>query len=185
MSSTAKELFDAALRQYAKHKSGKYVSTLYICVPHQLPPVIKDSDFDPPEADGEMPDQYVAGDHDCRSVMRLVDGLTYQGHQAIQVRSLAERTLQDFLPDHWQEEVLCRLYSGQPMWNPDFRNLSRDLRWDVLWPEVDRDKCLTGKVVGEEEGYVSVFNEAMMREDVAREAGLTIEDGCVYSEEDR
>lgn len=180
MSSTAKELFDAALRQYAKQKGGQHLTTQYICVPHQLPPKLMDSAWSPPETDGEMQDQYVAGDHDCHAVMHLIDGLTYQGHQSLKVRALAEKELDSLMPDYWQERVLCGMYAGDPMSDPDFRRLSNDLQWDGVWPEVDGDKCLTGGIVGSEDGYASVMNEAMMREDVARAAGLVVEDGCVH-----
>lgn len=184
MSSTARELFDAARRQHAKQKGGRHLTTQYICVPHQLPPSLKDSAWSPPDTERDMPDQYVQGDHDCHAVMRLVDGLTYQGHQSRKVRALAERELQELVGDHWQQRVLCKLYAGQPWNDPDFRRLANDLDWEDLYPEVNGDFCLTGDVVGaDEEGYANVFHEALMSEDVAREAGLVVEDGSVYRKE--
>jgi hypothetical protein len=190
MASTARELFDAARRQYAKREGGKWLATLYIGVPHQLPPWMKDSDSHPPETDGEMPDQYVDGDHDCQAVMRLIDGPTYQGHQSAKVRRLAEVELDRLLPSHWQERLLCELYAGHPWNDPDFRLLANDLDWADLYPEVDfvlnphGDFCMTGEVVGaDEEGYANVFHEAMISEDAARKAGLVVEEGSVYRKE--
>jgi hypothetical protein len=179
MASTASELFDAALRQYAKHKGGQHLSTQYICVPHQLPPKLMDSYWSPPETDGEMVDQYVAGDHDCHAVMALVDGLTYHGHQALRVRRLAEKELSDLLPDSWRERVLCQLYSGHSITDPDYKRLADDLLWDCVWPEVDGDLLLTGNLVGDEDGYANVRDEAMMQEPVALAAGHTVDDGHV------
>jgi len=184
MASTARELFDAARRQYAKREGGAHLSTRYICVPQQLPPKVKDSFCAPPDTEGEMPDQYVEGDHDCHAVMRLVDGLTYQGHQWAKVRSLAERELRERLSGDWQERVLCKLYAGDPMSSQDFRLLSNDLGWEQLYPEVDGDFDLTGCVVGaDEEGYLNVYHDAMMSEDAAREAGLEVDEGSVYRKE--
>ena len=184
MASTARELFDAARRQYAKREGGKWLTTLYIGVPHQLPPWIKDSDSHPPERDGEMPDQYVAGDHDCQAVIGVVDGLTYQGHQSAEVRRLAEEELDTWLPDHWQEEVLCQLYAGHPFDDPDFQRLSNDFQWHGLYPLVDGDFELTGGVVDSDaEGHLNVYHDAMMSEEDAREAGLVVEDGSVYRKE--
>lgn len=184
MASTARELFDAARRQYAKREGGKLLTTLYIGVPHQLPPLMKDSDSHPPEQDGVMPDRYVAGDHDCRAVMRVVDGLTYQGHQSAEVRRLAEEELDTWLTPHWQEEVLCQLYAGHPLDDPDFKRLSNDFQWHGLYPLVDGDFELTGGVVDSDaEGYLNVYHDAMMSEEDAREAGLVVEDGSVYRKE--
>lgn len=180
MASTPDELYRAALRQYAKHHGGKYVATQYICVPHQLPPRVVDSGRNPPETDGEMDDHYVAGDHDCHTVMPLIDGLTYNGHQWAKVRALAERELDDVLPSHWRERVLCEWFSGCHMSDPDFRRLSDKLPWDGLWPVVDGERLLTGGIVESEDGYASVCNEAMMLESDAREAGLVVEDGAVH-----
>lgn len=185
MASTARELFDAARRQYAKREGGTWLSTLYIGVPHQLPPWMKDSVNHPPYTHGDwMPDQYVDGDHDCHAVMQLVDGLTYQGHQSAEVRRLVAEELSAWLPTHWQERVLCKLYAGDPMSSPDFRLLSSELGWEQLYPEVDGNFCLTGHVVdADEEGYANVYHEAMMSEDAAREAGLKVEEGSVYRKE--
>jgi len=146
MSSTARELFDEFRRGRARSHGGAFVLTLYIGVPHQLPPWIKHSDSHPPEKEGEMPDQYVEGDHDCQAVMRLIDGLTYQGPQSAEVRRLAEDELDTWLPTHWQEELLCELYAGHPFDDPDFKHLSNDFQWHGLYPLVDGDFDLTGGV---------------------------------------
>jgi hypothetical protein len=180
MASTPDELFRAALRQYAKHHGGEYVATQYICVPHQLPPRVVDSQLNPPETEGELPDQYVTGDHDAHAVMPLIDGLTYVGHQFARVRSLARRYLRPILKPHWEEVVLCDMYRCDHMSDTDFRRIGEDLLWDGVWPEVDADRHLTGRIVESEEGYANVLNEAMMREDVAIAAGLVVEDGCVH-----
>lgn len=183
MSSTARELFDAARRQYAKQEGGKLLTTLYIGVPPQLPPWMKDSDSHPPEKEGDMTDQYVEGDHDCQTVMGVVDGLTYQGHQSAEVRRLAEEELDTWLPTHWQEKVLCQLYACHQYKDRDFKRLSGDFTWHGLYPLVDGDFDLTGGVVAaDEEGYLNVYHEAMMSEEDAREAGLVVEDGAVYRE---
>lgn len=47
--------------------------------------------------------------------------------------------------------------------------------WEGLWPEVDGDGQLTGKVVGSEDGYLKVDGEAMIAEEVARRAGWRID----------
>lgn len=173
---TVRDLFDAALRRYAI-ANGDDPATLYICVPHQLPPLVKDSDWYPP--DPEAGDQYVAGDHDYLSVMPLADGLTYRGHQYAEVHGLAVREISSLLPAHWMERVLCRLYAGHPMSDPNYRMLWDDLSWDGVWPEVDGDLLLTGELVGDDEDYASVLDDAMMQVSVAEEAGLVVSDGYV------
>ncbi len=180
MASTVRELFDAALRQHARLRAGKYLATFYIGVPHQLPPKIMDSSLNPPDREGELADQYVRGDHDFHACIPLIDGLTYQGHQAPAVRTLAARHLRGVLGADWMERVLCKMYAGSPMHDPDYRRLADGLAWDDLWPVVDAEKCLTGEVVESEEGYANVLNEAMMREDVARAAGFVVADGFVH-----
>jgi hypothetical protein len=179
MASTASELFDAALRQYAKHKAGDYLAAWYVGIPHQLPPKLMDRGLNPPDTEGEMPDQYVAGDHDFHGCIPVIDGLTYKGHQAAKVRSLTLRHLRGVLDSDWQERVLCQLYSGHSITDPDYRRLANDLLWDCVWPEVDGDLTLTGNLVGDEDGYANVRNEAMMQESVALAAGHAVDDGQV------
>ena len=184
MRDTVLAVFNAALKQYAKRKAGDYLACQYIAVPHQLPPKLMDSTFSPPDKDGELPDRYVLGDHDFHACVSLIDGLDYVGHQAIEVRRLAQRELRQVLDSTWQESVLCDLYSGTSMHDPDYKRMASDLPWDCLWPEVDADFCLTGGLVDDGEGYASVMNEAMMQESVAEAAGLVVEDGHVHTKQE-
>jgi hypothetical protein len=177
MSSTARELFDAALRQHAKHKAGDYLSCWHIGVPHQLPPRLIDSGYNPPETDGEMADQYVKGDHDFHTCIHVLDGLTYRGHQGAEVVGLARRKIREVLDYGWEEQVLCELYAFEHMTNADFKRLGDDLLWHGVWPEVDGSCHLTGRIVSDEEGYVNIDDEAMMREETAIASGLDVVDG--------
>lgn len=181
MGLTADDLFHAALRQYAERKGGDYLAGWYIEIPHQRPPELTCATFFPP--DPEADDQYVLGDHDLNGCIPVTDGLTYVGHQALKVNSIARRKMREVFGSEWEASVLCDLYAGQPMSDPDFRRLSGDLLWDCIWPEVDGDMHLTGGIVGDEEGFANVMDEAMMREDVAKKAGLVVEDGYVHAKE--
>lgn len=175
------ELFREALRQYALRQGNWYVEDAFIGIPHQSLPVLKGAHYSPP--DEEAGDKYVAGDHDFHDCISLVDGLTYKGHQWPRVRGLAERELNSRLGRNWMAQVLCELCKGEPVTAPDFRLLSETLvvSWDDAWPEVDADMRLTGRIVGSEEGYASVNNEAMISESDAIAAGLKIVDGAVVA----
>lgn len=181
MSRAVRGLYLAALSEYAI-ANGEDPPTSYICVPHQFPPMVKDSDWYPPDL--EAGDQYVQGDHDYHTVMPLADGLTYgryeNRHQYPKVYALACRELSKLLPNHWMESVLCSMYQGHSMLDPDFRMLCDDLTWDLVWPEVDADLNLTGKIVEDTDGYVNVDDDAMMSESDAEKAGLVVVDGRVH-----
>jgi hypothetical protein len=43
--------------------------------------------------------------------------------------------------------------------------------WDGAWPEIDRHGRLTGRIVGDEAGYLNVNDEAMISEAEARAGG--------------
>ena len=43
--------------------------------------------------------------------------------------------------------------------------------WDGAWPEIDRHGRLTGRIVGYEDGYLNVNDEAMIPEAEARAGG--------------
>lgn len=43
--------------------------------------------------------------------------------------------------------------------------------WDGSWPEIDRHGKLTGRIVGSEDGYLNVNDEAMISEAEARAGG--------------
>jgi len=175
-------VFHAALKRHATNKAGDYLAGAFIAVPHQLPPTLMDNSFSPP--DEEAGDQHVLGDHDFHRCVSLIDGLDYVGHQAIKVQALAAQKLRLVLGLDWQERVLCDLYYGTAMSDPDYRRLAGELLWDCVWPEVDADKCLTGRLIDDGEGYANVMNEAMMSENVARAAGLVIEDGYVHDSQE-
>lgn len=184
MAAITEKEFRVALREHAL-KAGDYLNTKYIGIPHQLPPVVKDSHFAPPDEDCD--DRYVAGDHDYHACVSLIDGMTYTGHQQAQVRTLAERYLDKEFGRNWMAEVLCEMFAGHRIDDPEFRKLNESqslaIAWDDLWPEVDAVLRLTGRCVGSEEGYVNIDDEAMIEESEAIAAGMVIEDGRVVSYE--
>ena len=157
MAAITEKEFRIALREHAM-KAGDYLNTKYIGIPHQRPPVIMDSQFSTPaEYAG---DQYVYGDHDFHGCVSLIDGLTYTGHQQTKVQSMADRYLSKEFGRNWIAEVLCEMFAGHRMDDPEFRKLNESqslaIAWDDLWPEVDAVLRLTGRCVGSEEGYVNI-----------------------------
>jgi hypothetical protein len=185
MSDKVLAVFHAALKQEARRKLGdRLLDCQFIAVPHQRTPRLIDSELNPPEKGGDLEDTHVFGDHDFHRCIPLIDGLDYVGHQANKVVALADRELDSLLDTHWREEVLCDLYSGTSMHDPDFRRLASTLGWNCAWPEVDATRCLTGQLIDDADGYANVMDEAMMLESVALDAGLVIEDGYVHTKKE-
>lgn len=48
--------------------------------------------------------------------------------------------------------------------------------WDGAWPEIDRHGKITGRIVGNEDGFLNVNDEAMISEAEARVGGWTSPD---------
>lgn len=65
--------------------------------------------------------------------------------------------------------------AGQTLDSAEWQAVRDAVDWKGLWPEVDGDGELTGRVVGAEEGYLNVSDEAMIDADVARRAGWRID----------
>lgn len=171
--------FMEALREYANYHAD--IGTLYIGIPHQLPPKVIDADINPP--DEEDGDRYVKGDHDFHGCISLADGLAYEGHQAIAVRRAARKEVHSWLRDGWwQERVLCKVFDGERFDCPAFTAISDTLDWDCIYPVVDGEFCLTGEIVEDTGGYVMVDRvRAAMPEADAKDAGHPVKDGCVSS----
>jgi hypothetical protein len=163
------------LQVYAERKLGDDVSHLFIGVPHQLPPLVRDAHFSPPEED----DAHVCGDHDYHRCVDLIGGLTYRGHQQIRVRLLAARELRHYLHSHWQERATVQEFRGAHYQDADFQAAAHAdvLAWDGCWPVIDADFCLTGDIDDGSDGMVNINDEAMMSQEDADLAGLAVEDG--------
>jgi hypothetical protein len=77
--------------------------------------------------------------------------------------------------DEMTPERAAEACAGLTLGSAEWQEARDAVDWEGLWPEVDGDGELTGKVVGSEEGYLNVENEAMIAEDVARRAGWRID----------
>lgn len=76
------------------------------------------------------------------------------------------------------EERLCRAFAGEPMTYRPFRKMADVLPWQDLWPEVDGQMRLTGRVVDSSSTvHVNVGDQAMMPMSEAKSAGYEVEDG--------
>ena len=142
------------------------INDLYVCIPHQLPPRIKSSVFEPPEEG----DRYVLGDHDMRETIPLYAALSYRGHRDVAVHSLAIGRIAEELPSNWLERLACEQFQGTRISDQEFRRVLSLLPWIQVYPEVDGDLCLTGRIVDcDAEGYVNVDDDALMPEELAKD----------------
>lgn len=87
--------------------------------------------------------------------------------------------------DEMTPERAAEACAGLSLDSAEWQEARDAVAWEGLWPEVDGDGELTGKVVGDEEGYLNVDDEAMISEEVARRAGwrIDIEDGTAAPSE--
>lgn len=80
-------------------------------------------------------------------------------------------------------ESICQQFAGKHYHDRQFRQVSAAADWNDVWPEIDRDGDLTGRLVGNENGFLNVDDEAMISTAEARAGGWTISDG--YAEAPR
>ena len=74
-------------------------------------------------------------------------------------------------------ESICQQFAGKHYRDRQFRQVSAAADWNDVWPEIDRDGDLTGRLVGSENGFLNVDDEAMISTAEARAGGWTISDG--------
>lgn len=74
-------------------------------------------------------------------------------------------------------EIICQQFAGTHYRDRQFRQVSAAADWKQVWPEIDRDGNLTGRLVGDESGFANVDDEAMISTAEARAGGWTIHDG--------
>ena len=68
--------------------------------------------------------------------------------------------------------------TGTHYTSPAFRRALDGGDWNNIWPEIDGDGNLTGRLIGSgEDGYANVDDDAMIDLDVAKASGWTIDDG--------
>lgn len=65
--------------------------------------------------------------------------------------------------------------AGLELDSPEWIEAREAVDWEGLWPEVGSDGCLTGRVIGSEEGYLNVNDEAMISMENARLGGWRID----------
>jgi len=76
------------------------------------------------------------------------------------------------MTDERRCEAGAGLHYKSREWNEIFQD---GCTWDGCWPEIDRHGRLTGRIVGDEAGYLNVDDEVMIPEDEARAGGWTID----------
>lgn len=74
-------------------------------------------------------------------------------------------------------ETICQQFAGKHYRDRQFRQVSSAADWNQVWPEIDRDGNLTGSLVGDEDGFANVDDEAMISTAEAHAGGWTIHDG--------
>ena len=72
-------------------------------------------------------------------------------------------------------ETICQQFAGMNYANDDFRAAAEAADWSDLWPEVDRDGDLTGRLVGNEEGFLNVDEFVMIAVAEAKAGGWSID----------
>ena len=107
----------------------------------------------------------------------IVDALVDAGVDADAARTAVEEGRFAALGD--PESVAAQL-QGMYYRSAEAQRIAASIDWDNEWPEIDGDGVFTGRVVGSEEGYANVDDDAVIEIGVARAAGWDIEDGAAY-----
>lgn len=74
-------------------------------------------------------------------------------------------------------ESICQQFAGKHYRDRQFRQVSAAADWNDVWPEIDRDGDLTGRLIGDDDGFLNVDDEAVISTAEARAGGWTISDG--------
>jgi hypothetical protein len=74
-------------------------------------------------------------------------------------------------------ETICQRFSGRNYRDREVRQAMAAADWTQVWPEIDRDGDLTGRLVGDEDGFANVGEEVMIAVAEARAGGWTISAG--------
>ena len=74
-------------------------------------------------------------------------------------------------------ESICQQFAGKHYRDRQFRQVSASADWTQVWPEIDRDGDLTGRLIGDDDGFLNVDDEAVISTAEARAGGWTISDG--------
>lgn len=74
-------------------------------------------------------------------------------------------------------ETICQRFSGRNYRDREVRQSMAAADWNQVWPEIDREGNLTGRLVGDEDGFANVGDEVMISTAEARAGGWTISDG--------
>jgi hypothetical protein len=69
------------------------------------------------------------------------------------------------------DERRCEAGAGLHYKSHEWDEIFNTGGWDGAWPEIDRHGKLTGRIVGDEDGYLNVNDEAMISEAEARAGG--------------
>jgi hypothetical protein len=73
--------------------------------------------------------------------------------------------------DEMTDERRCEAGAGLHYKSREWNEIFNSGGWDGAWPEVDRHGRLTGRIVGSEDGFLNVNDEAMISEAEARAGG--------------
>ena len=144
--------------EYLSEKVDEILKSEYVCVPHQLPPFIRDSEYDPPERDDD--DRYVRGDHDFHSVMSVGEALLCTGHQQYKVQAIAAKYIHKYLGTFWLEQMAVDFTLG---WHIDWPETQAimdcdAIGWDCVWPEVGCDLRINS-YLSEGDGLVANYHD--------------------------
>lgn len=77
--------------------------------------------------------------------------------------------------DEMTAERAAEACAGLHYTSTEFKSASAAVEWEGLWPEINRDGILTGRTVGDEDGYLNVADEAMIAVAEARLGRWTID----------
>ena len=161
--------------EYLREKVDEILKNDYVCVPHQLPPFIRDSEYEPPEDEDD--DRYVRGDHDFNSVMSVGDALFFTGHQHHKVQAIAAKHIHENLGTFWLEQMAVDFMCG---WHIDWPETQAimdcdAIGWDCVWPEVGSDLRINSYLSEGDGLTVSYLNKAHIRLTEEQIATLKIE----------
>ena len=149
--------------EYLGQKVDELLPNDYVCVPHQSPPFIRDSEYDPPEREDD--DRYVRGDHDFHAVMSVGEALFFTGHQQYKVQAAATKYIDENLGTFWLEQMAVDFMCGWHIDCPETQAIMDcdAIGWDCVWPEVGSDLRVTG-YLSEGDGLVAnYYNKAHIR----------------------
>ena len=74
-------------------------------------------------------------------------------------------------------ESICQQFAGSSYTDREFKRAAAALDWNQVWPEIDRHGNLTGRLVGDEDGFCNVDDEVMISRDEARAGRWKVADG--------